>query len=381
MTSASPNRGTVLVVLHNELLNGASVSVLRAVPLLEERGWRFAYWVPSPGPAFELLRHQGAEVYGEPRPIVSGLRALRQPPGMIRRMSRTPGYLRRFRRLVRSLSPSVVHANSLYSFAEALAARRSGFPTVLHVHDMLPASWKARPAQAIARRGVDVTVAVSESCAASFSRDGWSPRLVYEAAPIPPEPASIRSNPTPFVVGTVGVVSQRKGSDLFVEAARRVLGRSDGFEFRMIGAATDALEREWAVQVLDDARSVGVIHRDRADVLAELREWDLFVLPSRRDPFPIAMLEAMASGLPVIGARADGIAEQVTPDCGVLVDREDPHGLAEAITSMAQQPYEVRASMGAAARERVRRNFTLERQAEGLSQAYRAAIDEDRRPR
>ena len=44
-----------------------------------------------------------------------------------------------------------------------------------------------------------------------------------------------------------------------------------------------------------------------------LARWDAFVLPSRSDPFPISMLEAMASGLPVVGTRRDGIAEQSRP--------------------------------------------------------------------
>lgn len=363
---------TVLVVLHDELLNGATISVLRAVPLLQDLGWRFAFWVPRPGPAAEHLAERGFPLGGTTRPIASGLRALKEPPGVRRRLLATPGYLRSFRRFAREVGPDLVHANSLYSFAEALAARRAGFPTLLHVHDMAPTSRKARAARSLCRRGVDLTIAVSESCAGSYAVDGWSPPVVYEAAPVPQESAEIREAPNPFLIGTVGVISQRKGSDLFVAAAERLAG--SGIRFRMVGAATDPLDREWAADVLARAETAGVEHVERAQVEDELRRWDAFALPSRRDPFPISMLEAMAIGLPVIGARTDGLAEQITSESGLLVAPEDPEALAAAMLSLREMPRAERQELGSNARARVANRFSLERQADGLAEAYRSVL-------
>jgi glycosyltransferase involved in cell wall biosynthesis len=111
----------------------------------------------------------------------------------------------------------------------------------------------------------------------------------------------------------------------------------------------------------------------RADVLAAFREWDLFVLPSRRDPFPISMLEAMASGLPVVGTRVDGLAEQIAPGTGSLVPPEDPARLAEAILALCDASPPERRRIGEAARKRVIENFTIEHQVEGMHAAYLAA--------
>jgi len=97
-------------------------------------------------------------------------------------------------------------------------------------------------------------------------------------------------------------------------------------------------------------------------------------LPSRQDPFPIAMLEAMAHGLPVVGTRIDGIAEQIAPTCGVLMPPESPVALADAIVALARQSVTDRAAMGAAARKRVADCFSIDRQAMQLAEAYGDAI-------
>jgi len=365
----------VLVTLHDPGLNGATISILRVVPLLEREGWRFAFWVPRPGAAHDRLLEQGAEVFGEWRPIVSGLQPLRLPPGPARRLAATPGYLRRFARLARRIQPDVVHANSLFSFAEALTTRMLGIPTLMQLHDMAPTSWKARVAAEICRNGVNEAIAVSKACADSYSIGAWRPQVVYGGAPLPDSTVEVRERPRPFTVGTVGVISRRKATDVFVDAAASLLSQGDGFAFHLIGGADDPLDRAWAGDVVTRAQAAGIRYERRADVLAAMRGWDAFVLPSRIDPFPIVMLEAMGSGLPVVGAATDGIAEQITPETGRLVPAGQPAALAGAISSLAGEPREIRAAMGAAARERIERRFTLERQAEGLAVAYEGLLE------
>jgi glycosyltransferase involved in cell wall biosynthesis len=192
---------------------------------------------------------------------------------------------------------------------------------------------------------------------------------------MPPGAAAIRDRPRPFTVGTVAVVSPRKGSDLFVDAATLLLDRDrERFRFEMVGAAHDAVEREWARDLLTRAREVGINHIPRTGVFERLAQWDAFVLPSRSDPFPISMLEAMASGLPVVGSRRDGIGEQIAGGTGLLIEPEDPHALADAIAWCAGQPAETRRRMGSAARDRVDASFTLEHQATALHDAYRATL-------
>jgi glycosyltransferase involved in cell wall biosynthesis len=126
--------------------------------------------------------------------------------------------------------------------------------------------------------------------------------------------------------------------------------------------------------VVADATAAGISHVPWADVFERFRHWDAFVLPSRSDPFPLSMLEAMASGLPVVGTRRDGIAEQITNGTGLLVEPEDPAALADAIAWMASQPASTRRRMGDAARGRVTASFTLEHHAAAMDEAYRATL-------
>lgn len=372
----SASRGArILVVLHDPLLSGASTALLRGIPLLEERGWEFAFWVPSPGPASEHLRDRGYEVGGRERPVATSLAALRQPPGPRQRLASIGPYLRDFGRFARSLNPDLVHCNSLFSFAEALTSRTLGLQTLLHIHDMPPDNWKASVARAICRRGAHGCFAASTACARGYASGGWSPSVVHEAAPIPSVPASLRARPSPFVVGTVGVLSRRKGTDVFVEAAAGVLAERDDIAFRLIGAATDPLDHDWAMGVLGRAREVGIHYQESAEVEAELRGWDAFALPSRRDPFPLAMLEAMALGLPVVGAAVDGIPEQLDHGkAGVLVPPEDADSLAKAILSLADAPLERRQAMGEVARDRVASHFDPVAMADGIEAIYRAHL-------
>jgi glycosyltransferase involved in cell wall biosynthesis len=88
----------------------------------------------------------------------------------------------------------------------------------------------------------------------------------------------------------------------------------------------------------------------RRDVSEIMKAVDLFVFPSRYEACTLVLLEAMATGLPVITAVTAGGAEIVTPDCGVvLADSEDSQALAEVLTRLSSD-HHLRSQMGHAAR-------------------------------
>jgi glycosyltransferase involved in cell wall biosynthesis len=107
----------------------------------------------------------------------------------------------------------------------------------------------------------------------------------------------------------------------------------------------------------------------REAVAARLRDADVYVHATRADNHPLAVLEALACGVPVVAPRVGGIPEQLTEETGVLVDPGDPRSLAAAISGLLADP-ERRARMGAAAAADARARFSLDRQVDAYLDLY-----------
>lgn len=161
--------------------------------------------------------------------------------------------------------------------------------------------------------------------------------------------------PDQIVVGTVGRLVAEKGYPELVEAASRL---DDRFVFLAIGPEdpekADALGDDFA----DRAAAAGVrLLGMRTDVDRLYAAMDLFVLPSHREGFPRAAMEAAAMELPVIATDIRGCREIVEPGAnGVLVPVCDPPAIAAAVDRIGSDPG-LRATMGTASRVRAARHF------------------------
>jgi glycosyltransferase involved in cell wall biosynthesis len=100
----------------------------------------------------------------------------------------------------------------------------------------------------------------------------------------------------------------------------------------------------------------------------------VFVMPGVEEPFGVAFVEAMAGGLPAIGARGEGGPEDIAAagEGMVLVPPDDHLALARAIEQVVEGGPE---RLGAAARETVRRHFTWERCGQATVEAYSSVLE------
>ena len=150
-----------------------------------------------------------------------------------------------------------------------------------------------------------------------------------------------------------GTVDLRKGADLFVSVARRVIlgaGSSDQSPstfFVWIGHSGEDNVRRW---ILHDSRLDGLGNRirfigPRSSVASYYLASDLLALTSREDPCPLVNMEAMESGLPVVAFHDAGGAPEVLGDAGVCVPYLDTSAMAQAVRDLLADP-ERRHAMG-----------------------------------
>jgi glycosyltransferase involved in cell wall biosynthesis len=161
------------------------------------------------------------------------------------------------------------------------------------------------------------------------------------------------------LVTTVASLKPLKGVDLLLRAARRVLRTNRAVTFLIVGDGPERSNLERLAGVLDigeRVRFVGV----RGDVPALLRSSDMFVLSSRTEAFPLVVLEAMASGLPVVATGVGSVREMVEDGISaIVVPPEDSNALADAIVRIIDDE-ELARAFGDEGRRIVERRFRVE---------------------
>ena len=308
-----------------------------------------------------------------------------------KREGNDPLMLWRLWRLFRRLRPAVVHTRNLAALEAQLPAALAGVPCRIHgehgwdVHDPEGRSRRYRIVRRLYRPFVHRYVTVS----------GHLRRYLVEAVGVAPEAVEAICNgvdtgrfrpgrdrgalPPGFagegdvVFGWVGRMAEIKDPVLLARAfvrARRAGGEAAArMRLVLVGEGDEraAVERALAE---GGAREAAWLAGARDDVPALMRAFDVFVLPSRAEGISNTILEAMATGLPVIATRVGGnpelVEEAVT---GTLVPPGDVDALAAALLRYAGDAA-LRGEQGRAARERAELRFGIERMVRRYESLY-----------
>ena len=161
---------------------------------------------------------------------------------------------------------------------------------------------------------------------------------------------------------TTGSLIWRKGHVSLLLALRALLDTGRRTHLRVIGDGPEHQRLLYTIGDLGLSDSVDLLGRhDETQVRNELRQADIFVLSSLSEGISNAALEAMSCGLPVVSTDVGGMAEAIRDGVeGRLVPPRDPEATAEALAQLGGDR-QLRLQMGAAARERVVSQFSLER--------------------
>ncbi|MFA6954566.1 MAG: glycoside hydrolase family 99-like domain-containing protein [Thermoanaerobaculia bacterium] len=271
-------------------------------------------------------------------------------------------------------SPLLALCNTVVSHYAAAACSESGIPVLSLIHE-LPTSIDSTIGSCamvdVAAASRSIVVVSDFVKAALLSRyslpperlsvlrpsvfdwddgDGWRSRCrsrVLKELGIPD---------SSFIVLGCGMVHQRKGPDLFVQAARDAIAMrgSERMVFIWVGPdQSGPLLREWCEH---DIRSASLERRIRflggrtatGDYFGAA---DAFALTSREDPFPLVNLEAMARGVPVVAFRSAGGAPEALADGGgIVVPYLDTHEMARSLVRLSEAPNYHKEVSAAAAR-------------------------------
>ncbi|MBI5157917.1 MAG: glycosyltransferase [Acidimicrobiia bacterium] len=308
---------------------------------------------------------------------------------------RRRGALARVGAAIDRVGPDLVHTQLEFSnILGTIAAHRRGIPTVATLHTLdRPRPWSRDAvrfrlmARILASRSSRV-IAVSQSAGAHFTERSGARRGVVTTlyngidlerflAPHPAAAADLRHSlgiaAGSRIVTTVAVLRPPKGIADLIAALPAVVLAVPGTHLVIAGDGPARPDLEAAAMAHGMAGRVHFLGH-RADVDEVLAAADLFVLPSHTEALPTVLIEAMATGLPVVATTVGGIPEMVERgSSALLVPPHEPELLAEAITRVLTSPLQA-AAMATAGRRIARHRFDLGRQVGELVAEYRRVV-------
>jgi sugar transferase (PEP-CTERM/EpsH1 system associated) len=315
--------------------------------------------------------------------------SLNKPPG------NSPVTLVRLWRLLNRLRPDIVHTRNLAALEATLPAALAGVRVRIHgehgrdVDDLDGTNTRRQIVRRLYKPFVHQYIALSHDLASYLRHkigvppsriaqiyNGVDSALFHPAGEdgdVVPRPNF--SGPGHFVIGTVGRMQDVKDPLTLARAFVRLMQAMPRAEQRlrlvMIG---DGPLRERVRMLLAEAGvdEFAWLPGNRNDVARIMRSFDLFVLPSLAEGISNTILEAMASGLPVLATAVGGNPELIQAGVtGTLVPRDDPESMARAMRTYAEST-ELCRRQGMEARRTIERKFGME----AMVDAYMAIYDE-----
>jgi sugar transferase (PEP-CTERM/EpsH1 system associated) len=312
-------------------------------------------------------------------------------------LHRAPGngvaWTLRLARLLRRLQPDLVHTRNLAALEAQFVARAAGVARTVHgehgrdVFDLYGRNWKYNLLRRAARPLVSHYIAVSRDLAGWLTETvGVAPTRVTQiyngvdtgkfrprgdARPDVLPRGFVQ--PDSVVVGAVGRMAEVKNFPFLVRAFVELAAAQPALAARMrLVIVGDGAARAECQARLNEAglAEYAWLPGARDDIADLLRAMDVFVLPSRNEGVSNTILEAMASGLPVIATAVGGNVELVEDGVtGELVASDDTAGLVAALARWLAEPTRIIAT-GQAARRAVAARFSIPAMADAYAAVY-----------
>jgi glycosyltransferase involved in cell wall biosynthesis len=358
-------------------LGGAEMIIVRLARALGERG----YTVAGVGPEEGSRPQAGSMGWLSKTFVEAGFewRTYETRHGFDRKLAG------RLRSILSELGATIVHSHEFgMAVYGAAAAGRLGLPHVITMHGNMRMTnrWARRVALRWAISRSDATVAVSHHTRQHLETAlGLSSGLLTVIPNGVPERPGDRAagrraasaQDSELLILAVGSLMPRKGYHYLLDALAELEGKGLRQPWRLAIAGAGA-ERE---NLIAQAESLGLTERvmrlgGRDDVPDLLAASDIYTMPSIWEGLPLALLEAMSAGKPIVASDVGGIPEALRHDeDGLLVPPEDTSALAEALGRLLTDGAQ-RERLATGALARARREFTIDAMTDGYESVYRA---------
>jgi len=251
--------------------------------------------------------------------------------------------------LAHSLNFDIIHSHDWLTYPAGVFAKHiSGKPLVIHVHatDFDRSRGNVNPTvYAIEKRGMDeadhimcVSNLTRQTVIEKYHIDPAKVSTVHNAVEPLPNPEDLKKTPRKDrVITFLGRITMQKGPEYFVEAAARVLQKTDGVRFVMAGSGdmmNKMIDLVATRGIADKFHFTGFLRGNQVQEM--LAESDVYMMPSVSEPFGISPLEAMQVGTPSIISKQSGCAEILSH--AIKTDYWDIDAMADAIYAVVKYP-------------------------------------------
>ena len=355
-------KSNILYLHETSKFAGAEESLLNLAKFLDKGRFTPSFILPEEGLLKDKLEAIGVKVFVVPMP-------------KIRRVVGVIPAARRILSIARENNIGLLHTNSIRTHFYGLhVARKLKLPIIWHQRNLL--TRELLDPDRLFSSLADVIICNSCAVARRFLKKGTisdKVRVVYNG--VDTERFSPAISPDKFrrefgigenelIVGIASRFDKRKGHEDFFKAAKEVIRLEKNVRFLVVGGAVFDNHEEREQYLRDRAKSLDLkdkvifsgFRQDMPEVYAAI---DIFVLPSLQEACARVLLEAMASGKPVIATSLGGNPEIVVDEVtGILVPAKDARALAQAMLRLIREPDTAR-QMGEAGRKRIQECFTI----------------------
>ncbi len=282
-------------------------------------------------------------------------------------------------RLFRDVGCDVVHTHMFWpNLYGSLSARLAGVSAIItseHGRNEWKRRWHKWVEVNVISRCADVRLCVSQDILRMRRDVDGVPedmlRIVPNGTVVPlPQPGTENRG---TVIGSVGRLVSAKDYPMMIRAVSILVGRGVDVNLEIVGEGEEREAIEATIRK-EGVESKVTLAGSQANVSDWLARWRIFVSSSVREGQPMALLEAMAAGLPCAVTAAGGVPDTLTDGVeGIVVPPGDPEALADGIQQLLDDS-ELSGIYGGAARERVIQDFSIESLASTCRQIYASVL-------